>query len=84
MPMCLIILKTYDQQFTLTAKKKSLRIVFKWDLKEASEGAGSRQFHTDGTAVEKAHDAKDEPRTEERMMTGVVWPGSLGNCVPAM
>jgi len=39
-------------------------VVFKRDLKEASEGAdrrsGSREFHTDGTAVEKARDAKYE------------------------
>ena len=39
-------------------------VVFTWDLKEASEGAdqrsGSRECHTEGTAVEKARDAKYE------------------------
>jgi len=39
-------------------------VVFKRDLKEASEEAerrsGSREFHTDGTTVEKACDAKYE------------------------
>ena len=38
--------------------------VFTRDLKEASEGAdrrsGSREFHTEGTAVEKARDAQYE------------------------
>jgi len=37
---------------------------FKWHLKEASEAADrrsrSREFHTEGTAVEKACDAKYE------------------------
>ena len=37
-------------------------MVFKRDLKEASEEAdrrsGSREFHTDGTAVEQARDTK--------------------------
>jgi len=40
------------------------RVIFKRDLKEASDGAdrksGSREFHTDGTAVENARDAKYE------------------------
>jgi len=38
--------------------------VFKRGLKEVSEAAdrrsGSREFHTEGTAVEKTHDAKHE------------------------
>jgi len=38
--------------------------VFKQDLKEASEGvdcrSGSGEFHSEGTAVEKAHGAKYE------------------------
>jgi len=46
-----------------------------------SEGAdrrsGSREFHTEGTAVEKMRDAKDEAtavfRTDEQTMTEVVW-----------
>jgi len=37
-------------------------VVFKWDLKEAIEGAdrrsGSRVFHAEGTAAEKERDAK--------------------------
>ena len=37
--------------------------VFKQDLKEASEGRpGSRELHTDWTAIEKAHDVKYEVR----------------------
>jgi len=58
--------------------------VFKQDLKEASEGADrrscSREFHSKArvTAVEKAHDAKSELtaslKTDDQMMTGVVWP----------
>jgi len=40
------------------------RVIFKRDLKEASEAAdrrsGSREFHTERTAVENARDAKYE------------------------
>ena len=32
----------------------------KWDLRDASEGADCRSFHTDETAVEKARGAKYE------------------------
>jgi len=39
-------------------------VAFKWDLQEASGGAdwrlGSREFHAERTAVQKAHDPKCE------------------------
>jgi len=56
--------------------------VFKQDFKEASEGAdqrsSSREFHVEGTTVEKVLGAKYEVtagfENRKQMMTRIVWP----------